>query len=69
MLRFLFVSELSFVFLLSLWITSALSLYKIGIGIADVTGPATGVTFVSKSVYLRSINYINMYIHTHIFQT
>jgi len=32
---------------LSLWITAASSLYKIGIGIADVTGPAAGVTFVS----------------------
>jgi len=43
----LFVSELRFIFALSLWITAASSMYKIGVGIADVTGPAAGVTFVS----------------------
>ncbi|VVC31571.1 Hypothetical protein CINCED_3A005975 [Cinara cedri] len=32
--------------LLSLWITAVRSLYKIGIGIADVTGPSAGVTFL-----------------------
>lgn len=44
----IFVSELRFKLLLLLWITEAQSEYKIGIGIADVTGPPTGVTFVSK---------------------
>jgi len=43
-----FVSELRFVFVLLLWITTVRSLYQIGIGIADVTGPAAGVTFVSN---------------------
>ncbi|XP_060851425.1 neutral ceramidase isoform X1 [Rhopalosiphum padi] len=38
--------ELRFIFVFSLWITTARSLYKIGIGIADVTGPAAGVTFL-----------------------
>ncbi|KAL5233736.1 hypothetical protein ACI65C_001146 [Semiaphis heraclei] len=38
--------ELRFIFLLSLWITATSSLYKIGVGIADVTGPAAGVTFL-----------------------
>uniref|UniRef100_A0A2H8TTC9 Neutral ceramidase n=1 Tax=Melanaphis sacchari TaxID=742174 RepID=A0A2H8TTC9_9HEMI len=38
--------ELRFMFVLSLWITTAHSMYKIGIGIADVTGPAAGVTFL-----------------------
>lgn len=44
-----FVSEFRFTsLLLLLWITAARSAYKIGVGIADVTGPPAGVTFVSK---------------------
>jgi len=48
---------------LSLWIAAASSLYKIGIGIADVTGPAAGVTFVS--IILILIFYDRFYIVTY----
>lgn len=47
-MSFVFVSEIAFTFLLSLWITAVRSAYRVGIGIADVTGPPSGVTFVRK---------------------
>ncbi|XP_050428136.1 neutral ceramidase [Adelges cooleyi] len=38
--------KIGLILLMSLWITAAQAMYKIGVGIADVTGPPAGVTFM-----------------------
>lgn len=52
-LNFLFITDIKLFLLLPICITAVQSLYRIGAGIADITGPPAGVTFVRNKYKLK----------------